>query len=236
VRTGLPGAGARELAFAATLRAAAPHQRRRHASADSPAAVILRHDDLRMRVRSGRTRRLILFSVDASGSMGARQRMETTKGMVLALLLDAYRKRDQVAMVAFRNDRAALVLPPTNSVELAQRELTILRTGGRTPLAAGIDLGRSVIARAQRAASAIEPVFVLITDGRANSDPAGLDPWRASKRAAEQVRMQGWRCVVVDSEHGHGGPGLARTVAGWLDARYLRLDQIGRRPHRTEAD
>jgi magnesium chelatase subunit D len=222
VRAVAPSGSIGELALGATLAAAAPHQAARR-RAGGP-AVMIHAGDLRERVRSGRSGTLVLFVVDASGSMGARERMAQTKGAVMALLLDAYRKRDQVGMITFRGGDAELVLPPTNSVDLAERHLRALATGGRTPLAAGLELGRTVVERELRGRHPVEPLLVLVSDGRANSAPLGIDPWQAARQAAVRIRSRGWRAVVVDTEQGRSGAGFARTLAGWLDGSYLRLD------------
>jgi magnesium chelatase subunit D len=134
----------------------------------SAPAVLLERDDLRQKVRETRQSNLILFVVDASGSMAARDRMSAAKGAALALLLDAYRKRDQVGLVAFRGRGAELLLPPTNSVDLAERRLRELPTGGRTPLADGLALARQTVERYLAGRPAAVPLLVVITDGRAN--------------------------------------------------------------------
>lgn len=218
-----------ELAPAATLRAAAPYQRARRArqaeTADvSRPALLLRREDLRAYRRQGRTGNLALFVVDASGSMGARRRMALTKSAVLGLLLDAYRKRDQTGLIAFRENDATLALPPTNSVDLAQRRLAELPTGGRTPLAAGLRLAHATIRRALRGARPLRPLLILVSDGRANTDPGGADPWQAARAAAMAIRAEGWPSVVLDTEERRSSAGLARQIAGWLGARYIHLD------------
>ncbi|MEX0836278.1 MAG: ATP-binding protein, partial [Nitriliruptor sp.] len=131
-----------EVALAATLRAAAPEQQRRHRDG---AGLVLRRQDIRQHLRRGRQGSLIVLCVDASGSMGARQRMSAVKGAVRALLVDAYQRRDLVAMITFRAEGAQLVLPPTAGVELADRHLVGLPTAGRTPLAAGLLCAGEVI-------------------------------------------------------------------------------------------
>ena len=134
------------------------------ASAESPVLAA----DLREAVREQRAGNLIVLAVDASGSMGADRRMEAAKGAVLSLLLDAYQRRDKVAMVTFRGDAAEVVLKPTSSVEVARARLAELPTGGRTPLAAGI-LAALDLATAPGRSAAHRPLLVLFTDGRATS-------------------------------------------------------------------
>jgi len=230
-----PKGPVRELAVAATLAAAAPYQQVRRSRDDNLPAIALHRDDLRERVRRGRTGSLMLFVLDASGSMGARERMASTKAAVLGLLLDAYRKRDQVGMVVFKGQQAELVLPPTNSVELAERRLTSLSTGGRTPLAAGLETARATVERALRWSQPIAPILILVSDGRANSAPPGVDPLQAARYVAETIRSHGWRTVVLDTESGRAGTGFARGLSGWLGAEYMRLD-AGRLQQRYEAD
>jgi magnesium chelatase subunit D len=131
--------------------------------------VLIRSTDLREKVRESRGGNLILFAVDASGSMGARDRMIATKGAIMSLLLDAYQKRDQVGMVSFRGQDASILLPPTSSVELAQQYLANMVTGGRTPLAAGLAKVHELLARSRHRDHDLQPLLVLLTDGRANA-------------------------------------------------------------------
>jgi magnesium chelatase subunit D len=142
------------------------------------------------------------------------------------LLLDAYRKRDRVGLVAFREQSAELLLPPTNSVELAERCLRLLPTGGRTPLAAGLTLATACIARARLAAQPPIPLLVIVTDGRANAAPPGEQPWPAALQEAERIRARGWRALVLDGERGLAGTGLARALSQALGAAYLPLDAL----------
>ena len=130
----------------ATLRAAAPHQRERLASAGLSENVLLVEPwDIREKVRETKTGSLILFVVDASGSMGAQRRMVAVKGAVLSLLLDAYQRRDRVGLISFRGARVDLLLPPTSSVDLAELHLREMPTGGRTPLSRGLYMALDVI-------------------------------------------------------------------------------------------
>jgi len=221
VRSGRPRGRPRELALAATLRAAAPYQRSRRSAAAAGRGIVLRDGDLRERVRRGRSGNLVLFALDASGSMGARARMAAAKRQVLDLLLDVYRRRDRVAIVVFRGSGAVLALPPTNSVDLAQQRLIALPTGGRTPLAAGLRLAAETARRAASDDRGLRPLLVLVSDGRANAEAGGADPWRSAQSEAERWRAAGWPSVVLDPEPGRAGAGLARSVAGSLGATYL---------------
>jgi magnesium chelatase subunit D len=177
--------------------------------------------EVREAVREQRAGNLVILAVDASGSMGAETRMEAAKAAVLGLLLDAYQRRDRVALVTFRDDAAEVVLRPTGSVEVARARLTDLPTGGRTPLAAGIT---TALTLAQHAAD--RPLLVLVSDGRATAGPDGQDPLVAAKEAATEVRRRKVPAVVVDAEDGPTRLGLAAELAEAMGARYLTLAQL----------
>jgi magnesium chelatase subunit D len=180
--------------------------------------------DLREAVREGREGNLILFAVDASGSMAARQRMRAVKGAVLSLLLDAYQRRDKVGLVTFRGTGAEVALPPTSSVEAAARRLTSLATGGRTPLAAGLAQSARVLATERLRDPRRRALLVIVTDGRATS---GSDADLA--RAAGQLTgpgLAGTACVVVDCESSAVRLGLSARLAAMLTAPCYRLDEL----------
>jgi magnesium chelatase subunit D len=182
--------------------------------------------DLREAIRREKTANLVVIAVDASGSMGAQQRMEAAKGAVLGLLRDAYVRRDLVALVAFRNDAGEVLLKPTGSVEVAKARLAQLPTGGRTPLAAGIRSAIEVALAPGRQATH-RPLIVLVTDGRATAGPNGQDPLVAARRAAVDLRRRGLDAVVVDVEGGSPASlGLAATLAEDMGARYVRLEAL----------
>lgn len=202
---GPPDGAVTSVAVGATVRAAAA--RRGGAPADE-AGVLVERGDLRQAVHEHRTANLIVVAVDASGSMGGAQRMESAKGAVLALLRDAYQRRDLVALVAFRGDDAQILLRPTSSVEVARARLTELPTGGRTPLGAGIRTALQVASAPSR--QDYRPMLVLITDGRATAAPRGEDPLESATAAAAEVRRSGVPSVVIDVEG--AGAGAGRTV------------------------
>jgi magnesium chelatase subunit D len=181
--------------------------------------------DLREAIREQRTSNLIVLVVDASGSMGASRRMEAAKGAVLSLLLDAYQRRDLVALVTFRGDDAQVVLRPTGSVEVARARLDELPTGGRTPLAAGL-VAALELARTPGRAETHRPLLVLLTDGRATAAPDGVNPVDAARTAADAVRRAAVSAVVVDAEDGPMRLGLARQLAGAMGGRYLTLPEL----------
>lgn len=215
-----PTAGSR-LHFPATVRAAATEQQRRGRNAGDR----LRFDrtDLRTTVTEGRESNLVLFCVDASGSMAARKRMAEVKAAVLSLLLDAYRRRDKVGLVTFRGFEAALALPPTSSVEVAARRLSELPSGGRTPLAEGLLCAADTLRWERIRDPRRRPLLVVITDGRAT---AGVDALARARQAAAYVRSLGVDAVVVDCESGRMSLGLARGLATELQAEYLKLADV----------
>jgi magnesium chelatase subunit D len=212
-----------DLAFDATLRAAAPFQSRRSRDGN---AVTLRRWDLRQKIRLSRARNVILFVVDASWSMAAEARMEATKGAVLSLLMDAYQRRDRVGLVVFQRDSAYLLLPPTSSVELARRRLEKVPTGGKTPLSRGLLLGYQVLEQVRRQDPEVMPLMVLITDGQGNVAMTDLPPQEEAHRVAEQIGKRGIRCVVIDTELEQFNRGLARQVAEAARGEYYRLTEM----------
>ena len=209
----------------ATFTAAAPHQVSRGRTA--PGRLLLRPGDLREARHEGRESNLVLFVVDASGSMAARARMGAVKGAVLSLLLDAYQRRDKAGMVTFRGSRADLALPPTFSVEAAAARLAALPTGGRTPLAAGLLRAHEVLRTERIRDPRRRPLLVLVTDGRATGGP---DPVGHAHRAAGLLAGAGVHSVVVDCESGPVRLGLAASVAQALDAVLLRLEHLAAGP------
>ena len=220
-RTSLPRTGRRiDLAFAATLRAAAPYQRQRHGEQ----AVVIRGEDLRVWIRARRAAANILFLVDASGSMGAKERMKMVKGAVLALLREAYQKRDRVGLIAFRRTSAETLLPMTRSVELAEKELRSLPTGGKTPLAAGLAAAFKMIGELRRREDAAI-VLVLVTDGRANAASSGAVKEEAL-RAAEAIARTDAQCIVLDTEKSFPKVGLAPEIARRMEAGYATLERL----------
>jgi magnesium chelatase subunit D len=202
-----------------TLRAAAG----RVPSRRPGGGVILRPEDLRTAVREGREANLVLFCVDASGSMAARRRMTQVKTAILSLLLDAYRRRDKVGLITFRGDRADLVLPPTRSVEIAARRLEELPAGGRTPLAEGLLEAAAVLTRERIRDPRLRPLLVVVTDGRATG---GDDPVGRSHQAADAVVALGVSTVVVDGESGPLRLGLARSLAYRMGAEHVPVAEV----------
>ncbi|MFF2187032.1 putative cobaltochelatase [Streptomyces sp. NPDC058155] len=209
-----------KLHLAATVQAAAPHQRARGRSGHG---LVVRRDDLRQATREGREGNLVLFVVDASGSMAARQRMSAVKGAVLSLLLDAYQRRDKVGLVTFRGRDATVALPPTSSVDAAAVRLETLPTGGRTPLSAGLMKAHDVLRVERMRDPARRPLLVVVTDGRATGGP---DPVALGGRAARLHAAEGTASVVVDCESGPVRLGLAVALAGDLGGTAVTLDEL----------
>jgi magnesium chelatase subunit D len=180
--------------------------------------------DLREAVREGREGNLVLFAVDASGSMAARQRMRAVKSAVLSLLLDAYQRRDKVGLVTFRGAGAELTLPPTSSVEAAARRLASLATGGRTPLAAGLARAARVLAAERLRDPRRRALLVVVTDGRATSG-SDADLARATALLTGPG-LAGTASVVVDCEASVLRLGLAERLAVQLGATLLGMDEL----------
>jgi magnesium chelatase subunit D len=205
-----------------TLTAAAPHQLAR---GRSDAGIVLRRGDIRHAVREGRESNLVLFAVDASGSMAARKRMSAVTGAVVSLLLDAYQRRDKVGLVTFRGNQADLALPPTSSVEAAVTRLRRLGTGGRTPLALGLLRAHRTLTVERLRDPRRRPLLVVVTDGRATV-PMRTDPVGDALRVAGFLAGEGVASVVVDCERGPVRLGLPARLAAALGGTCVRLDEL----------
>lgn len=224
VRAELPKAKVEDLAFDATIRAAAPFQKMRE---DNGCALNIKQEDLRQKVREKRIGNTFLFAVDASGSMGARERMRAVKGAIFYMLQEAYQKRDRVGMIAFRRQKAELLLPITRSVDLAQKCLAELPTGGKTPLADGLAVALQTLSMLNKHDSELEPILVLVTDGRANATEAdGGDPVASALKMAERIGKAKITSVVIDTESDFIKLGLAKRVAAAMRANYYTLQRL----------
>lgn len=182
-----------------------------------------RPDDVRSAVREGREGNLVIFVVDASGSMAARDRMSAVSGAALSLLRDAYQRRDKVAVITFRQQGARLLLPPTSSAHIAGRRLASFDTGGKTPLAEGLLAARELVVREKARDRARRSLVVVLTDGRAT---AGPDPLGRSRTAAARLVAEGVAAVVVDCETSLVRLGLAEQLARQLGAPAIRLEEL----------
>ncbi|GHE12036.1 putative cobaltochelatase [Klenkia taihuensis] len=206
-----------------TVVAAAPHQRGRGRTGPG---LRLERDDLRQAELEGREGNLVLFVLDASGSMGSRSRVAAVKGAVLSLLTDAYQRRDKVGLVTFRGAGAEVALPPTWSVEAAAARLTDLPTGGRSPVAAGLLRAHEVLRVERVRDPRRRPLLVVVTDGRATGE-RGTDHLGQAHRAAALLQAAGTASVVVDCETGFVKLGLAQVLGAHLGGQVLRMEDLG---------
>ncbi len=222
-----------DLAFDATLRAAAPHQSSRRAEG---LAVVIESEDIREKIRERRAGNLLVFVVDGSGSMGTRLMVET-KGAIMSLLIEAYQKRDKVSMVTFRGKGARVTLPPTNSIEFAKRLLEDLPTGGKTPLCHGLVAGYELIIQHLRKEPDTMPLMVIVTDGRANVGLFSNRLYEGSLfgkiyeeiyRFAEIIRSERRiKTIVIDTEEKKlGSFGRAKRLSEIMDAKYYLLQDL----------
>ena len=214
---------ASDLAFDATLRAAAPEQLARDKQG---LALAVRSDDYQKKVRVKKASNLILFLVDASWSMAVAERMQATKGAIMSLLTDAYQRRDRVGLVVFQKNDARVVLPPTGSVELAQKALSEIPVGGKTPLSAGLDLAHKVIQQELRLHKDVMPLMIVLTDGAGNVSMSDLPAQDEAYRFAEQIQQDHVRAVVINMEHAAFDQGLAAQLAEHLGAPCYTLPQL----------
>ncbi len=212
-----------DLAFDATFRAAAPHQKYRDRS---DKALALKKSDLREKVRVRRSANLVLFVVDASWSMAVAERMEATKGAIMSLLTDAYQRRDRVGLVVFNKNDAKIVLPPTNSVELARKTLADIAVGGKTPLSAGLLTALEVFKREANVHPDVMPLMILLTDGAGNVSLSDLPPQEEAHRIAKLLRELRVRSVVINMEHAAFDQGLAKLLADNLGAPCHTLSDL----------
>ena len=191
-------------------------------------AIVLKPQDLRGKIREKRLGNFLLFVVDASGSMGARGRMMASKGAIMSLLLDAYQKRDQVAMITFRKDEAVLNLPPTSSIELAATLLREMPVGGRTPLASALVKSYEVLRNHLTREPTARPIALLITDGRSNVALGEGKPQEEVLALAEKLALdERIRFMVVDTESdGLLQFGLAQKLAAALQADYFQIKDL----------
>lgn len=215
----------RDIALDATLRASAPYQKSRGRTD----RVLIEKDDLRYRQRERKMGHLVLFVVDGSASMGAKQRMSETKGAILSLLMDCYQKRDKVAMIVFRKERAELVLPPTASVELAANRLSVLPVGGKTPLASGLLETHRLVKRIALRHPETRMVIVLITDGRHNhpltENSSGDEIQKLARLLAEERRCD---FIVIDTENKENflKADKSLALAKELEADYYTIETL----------
>jgi len=228
VRAKQAGNKPRDIAFDATLRAAAPFQKQRQQQKeDTGMAYALRKSDLQEKVRVRKAANLIMFTVDASWSMAVSERMQATKGAIMSLLTDAYQRRDRVGLVVFQKDRASLVLPPTNSVVLAKEAMADIPVGGKTPLSAGLLMTYDTIVKEKNLNPDVMPMMILLTDGAGNvSISDQLSPQDEAHSIARRIQEQDIRTVTINMEHVAFDQGLAQRLADQLGGPCYTLSQI----------
>jgi len=214
-----------DIAFDATLRAAAPHQKER-AEQRKDVAFAIQPQDLQRKVRVKKSANLVLFVVDASWSMAVSERMQATKGAILSLLTDAYQRRDRVGLIVFQKDRAILILPPTNSVQLAQRALVDIPVGGKTPLSAGLYLAHQIIKQQSMIYPDVEPLMILLTDGAGNVAMGANPPQDEARELADRIAEDEIRSIVINMEHVAFDQGLAQDLAEHLNAPCYTLHEL----------
>ncbi len=223
----LPDGKVTDLAVDATVRAASPFQVRRAEYTDGSLALNVEPWDLRQKVRESRVGNLVVFLVDSSGSMGAQQRMVAAKGAVISLLMDAYQRRDRVAMIAFRGTQSEVVLPPTGSPKLAQQRLDNLPTGGRTPLAQALADAQRLIRQQRQRSPDTPPLLTIVSDCRANVGMSGSnDPYEDALRICESLRQDKVHSIVLDPAPRSNRFGLVERVAEVLSAEYIPLNEL----------
>jgi magnesium chelatase subunit D len=218
----IPDQDATTLAVSATIRAAALRGPR------EGGGLAVTSADLHRKECETRTGTLLLFVVDASGSMAARRRMELVKGTVLGLLRSAYQQRDEVAVIAFRGLEASVLLPATRNVELAEQVLRVLPTGGRTPLAHALVVASEVVKQRSRSHDGLPILLVLLSDGRTNVSLPGTSdpPWQQALEAAEELAGSGVTALVLDTHASFVQLGRVEELARALGATLLPQDDL----------
>lgn len=223
-RSRIPDGRTEDIAFDATIRAAAPYQRVRHSD---DVALVIEKQDIREKVRERRSGCTLLFLVDASGSLGVRKRMATVKGAILSMLRDSYVKRDRIGLMAFRRDSADMILPPTKSVEYSYKCLEELPTGGKTPLSEALVRVDEYMTAYARCHVGERCFVILVTDGRANVPlREGADANDEVQKMAEDMKIPGVKWIVVDAGMGFPHFDNARMLAEKMGARYFKLEDL----------
>jgi len=189
-------------------------------------AFAIERGDLQRKIRVKKTANLVLFLVDASWSMAVAERMNATKGAILSLLTDAYQRRDRVGLIVFQKDRATLVLPPTNSIQLAQRALAEIPVGGKTPLSAGLLMATDILRQEKYLHPDVEPLLIVLTDGAGNVSIGSLSPQEEAQHFAELIAIEEVKSIVINMEHAAFDQGLAQQLANHLKAPCYALAEL----------
>ncbi|MCY3912910.1 MAG: magnesium chelatase subunit D family protein [Chloroflexi bacterium] len=209
-----------DIAVIDTVRAAAARR-------TQPGTPQIDAQDLRVHRRMRKVGNLMLFVVDGSGSMAAQRRMQLTKSAVLSLLADAYKRRDRVGVITFRKTEAYETVPPTSSLDVAHARMHELPTGGRTPLAHGLELARLVVERERARDAQLRPILILLTDGVANVGlAAGSDPITDALQSAGAIARDRVPALVVDADRRHNRSGSLVELAKQMAAAHVRLDAL----------
>lgn len=220
----IPEGRIRDIAFDATIRAAAPYQRSR---GNNGLSFNIQKQDIRVKVRERRSGCTILFLVDASGSLGVRKRMSAVKGAIMSMLKDSYVRRDRIGLMEFRRDSAELILPPTRSVEYSFRLLEELPTGGRTPLGQALITVSEYMGSYARSHKGERCHVVLVTDGHANvSLSKGVDASEEARRIASDIHVPNLGWIVIDASARYSGLDDAELLAMELGGTYLKLESL----------
>ncbi len=229
-----PGDSPGDLSIVGTLRAAAPFQQARRVTrleasdklANRTSHPFLIHWDLRLRKRSRKTGLALMMIVDSSSSMRANDRMSVTKGIIDALFQDLYLRRDKLGIITFRHTSAELVLPLTQNIRDAGHRIETLPVGGRTPLAAGLDLGTRLLLQEKRKNPETLPVMLIFSDGRPNVSCFGGDPLDETLFYAKEVKRHGIQAILVDTEFEPMATGYGYEIAQRMAAAYLTMDRL----------
>jgi magnesium chelatase subunit D len=223
VKYSIPKEKINSIAFDATLKAALPHQKLRN---NNNVSIVINKADIREKIRERRTGSTILFVVDASGSMGAKQRMRSVKTAIISMLNDAYQKRDKVGMIAFRKNKAEVLLPITKSVDIAQKRLNNIPTGGKTPLAFGLYKAYELLKAYKVKEKDTDSLIVLVTDGKANVSLNGSRPIDDALHIAGMIRDEGIQTMVIDTESGFIQLGLGKKISDEINGEYYKLEDL----------
>ena len=212
----------KSIAIDATIRTAAPHQIARGGD-----GFKVTDDDVREKVREDKVGSTTIFVVDASGSMGARRRMSAAKGAVLSLLTDAYQKRDRVGLISFRGNSASLLVPPTNSVDVAKKNMDVMPTGGKTPLSDALMTAYRTFEKEIKHHPRDRMSMILISDGKGNVSMSSKRPLEEAVMIAGEIRALNISSLVLDTEESAVSLGFAKRVSDALGGRYMKLSDIG---------